>query len=377
MIERPLAVIAPHLPPAVCGIGDHTARLLAAFTPGRPLAFLVPEAAPDGQLAPSEFLGQPVRTFAFKRASLEGELNRIGECDVFVQYSGYGFHPRGSPSWLVEALLAWRQRGWGRLLVFFHELWGEISWRNSNAPWEWLHRGAVLRLASGADAVFTNIPDHVARLRAHLPGFQAALAPVGSNVTPPADPGDSQAPGRRGVFALFGRPGTRWRVLRALREDLAALAAAGRAHRVLIAGGGSAADAAAEDDLLPKGLAVEHHGFLGDAALSALLLRAELGLTDDVVVNWGKSTVFAIYAAHGLGILTQRGGEDGTEPAASCVRSAELRSVHPPGEEELRARAARLLAWFRREAAWPALAVRLGPALGLAPAARTRSLPDV
>ncbi|MBA3962726.1 MAG: hypothetical protein H0X40_12620 [Chthoniobacterales bacterium] len=57
---------------------------------------------------------------------------------VVLHYVNYGYDPRGVPSWLPRRLEE-IQRGGGRLITIFHELYAERSWRRSAfwlQPWQ-------------------------------------------------------------------------------------------------------------------------------------------------------------------------------------------------------------------------------------------------
>jgi hypothetical protein len=110
-------------------------------------------------------------------------------------------------------------------------------------------------------------------------------------------------------------------------------------------------------------LDIDRLGQLDPEGVSAALLRAEFGLTDEGLPTHAKSSVFAAYAAHGLGILTSHPDLSREEPVASLTRPAELLQSSPPSPDELRRRSKSLRNWYLQHADWPIVARTLKPIL--------------
>src|SRR5207253_1194812 len=84
---------------------------------------------------PPSVAGFPLIALGSRRArELPQALQQISGQDatsVLLQLSPYGFHPGGTPWWLLEGLTQWKAIGSGRrrLLTYFHELYA------TSAPW--------------------------------------------------------------------------------------------------------------------------------------------------------------------------------------------------------------------------------------------------
>ena len=79
------------IPPGTGGVRDY-AEIMSRHIPGRILA--------------------PTR---------DTPLSEYGSEDILLNFSGYGYHPRGIPTWLVERLVHLCARR-ARVGIFFHEL---------------------------------------------------------------------------------------------------------------------------------------------------------------------------------------------------------------------------------------------------------------
>jgi hypothetical protein len=108
---------------------------------------------------------------------------------------------------------------------------------------------------------------------------------------------------------------------------------------------------------------VESLGHLDPAGVSAALLRAEFGLTDEGLPGCTKSGVFAAYAAHGLPILSSDNGRSAEDPVASLTHAEEFLINPSLNIEQIRDRAKRLRRWYAEYADWPNLARALQPVL--------------
>ncbi len=360
--EPPLVVVVPHVPPVTCGVGDYSARLLEAWRPARALHFLVPQNG-DGTVPVSEFLGARVEHFPLRETAISAALAAQSPCDVLLHYSAFGFHPRGYPRALIRSLLSWRATGRGRLVVMFHELWDTSAEGTLRAPLEWLHRRAMRRLACAADAVVTNTTSHLDRLLALDPGLRVQVQPVASNI-----PLLSSPPVRSpGTALIFGMQGSRVRTMEAMGADLRELLERGRLCRMVLAGGGAHPRwNAREEECIARFLpaaSVERHGRIPAEEIAALLAQAEFGLCETEWKDWGKSTVFMTYAAHGLNILSPHGGTSREVPFRWLTRPHELLDPAGPDAAALHTRAAELHDWYDRAGGWDGLSETFREAL--------------
>lgn len=153
-----LLQVIPRLPPPICGVADYAISLArplrdlhrceSRFISASPLR--VQNAGHVG--FPVEFL--PRHTPSALR---EAVLRHPSTSGVLLQYSGYGFAPRGAPVWLVRALSQLKKSGrLPPLHVMFHELWFRGKITNSSF-WNWpLQRWGVGKLCSLASTITTN-----------------------------------------------------------------------------------------------------------------------------------------------------------------------------------------------------------------------------
>lgn len=341
---QPLTIVVTNVPPAVCGVGDYSARLLGVLGLEREVTCLLPPAAP---------LPDPPQLGRARVARLNDRGDLPGT-DVLVHYSGFGYAPRGYPRWLLAGLERWRAAHPQKRLTFMlHELWdtaAEGTWR---APIEWLHRRHLLRVLGQADGILTNTPGHVRRLHEHAPKLSVRVQPVATNI--PLPPAGCTPPREAGLAVVFGMQGSRVRSLEALGPGLRELLASGRLRRLALVGGGAHPRWTPREEnclaAFPAGT-VERHAWLPEEELSRILARAEFGVGETEWKDWGKSTVFMTYAAHGLNILSPHAGTRDEPPFRWLTSLDELRA----GSAPLAERASALQHWYRVTADWPQLA---------------------
>lgn len=219
---------------------------------------------------------------------------------VLVQYSGYGYHPRGLCGWLPRQLAALRQHRPVRITVYFHELLA------SGPPWKsafWLNgiqAHAARQMVEQADALWTNAESHAIWLR--------SCSQRGGNATPVVRPvfstiGEPAAPSalleRSREMVVFGSQASRQRVAQALRRDSSVLK--GLAVSGLVEAGSGTATLSAV-----AGTPTRFAGSLSRNEVSALLGRCRFGLIDYPAQLLAKSSVFAAYAAHRMAVVNLR-----------------------------------------------------------------------
>lgn len=249
------------IPPGTGGVHDY-AQILNRHIPGRILA--------------------PTR---------ETPLADYGRGDIVLNFSGYGYHPRGIPTWLVERLTQLRARG-ARVGIFFHELFA------SQPPWKsafWLgptQRRIAAELGNLADYWLTNCQMAAQWLQAHCKAVPHRVLPVYSNV---GEPPVRQSP-RGSTIVVFGGPSIRsqayarldasfWRW--ATEEGLAV-------HDIGPPIGSS------EYERLCDSQRIHAHGSLPADLVSQRLAEARFGLLCYPPHVVAKSGVFAAYSAHGV-----------------------------------------------------------------------------
>jgi hypothetical protein len=369
VVNGPTIIISPELPPTPGGLGDYVAKVVAQWPRIDDLKFVIPQPR-DGRA--ESLQGYPVDVIAPDADALLAKLPMNGG-NVLLQYSGYGFSAHGYPAWLARALLDWRKRCGGRLVIMFHEIWTFSPWWNKNFLLQQLHRRAIGTLVRVADSVFTSTASQAEHLTAFGPPSAIRVLPVGSNIDPGA--GTSARALQRGTAVVFGLQATRVRALRALCEQLRELARAERVTKIIALGAGNSpsGDVAERQVLGDLRLrdAFEQVGAASEAEISDALSTAELGISAQDPLSYTKSGTFMAYAAHGLCMLSDYADASQPNPMSLLVKPEELLSGIT--DAELDRRRLKVREWYNESASWPRIAGVLFDALDLAstkPAAR-------
>jgi hypothetical protein len=337
-VTHELLVITPELTPYAGGVGDYTLRLLENLPDRENIKCLVPP----------------------------GDLKEL-PLDVrktLVQYSAYGFDHVGYPRRLIRALIHWKKRSHGRLVVMFHEIWTFWPMTNKNCFVQMLHRRAIKRLLSHADVAFTSTPSQANHLRALSSTVPVYVLPVGSNISPKSG---VDLPRHAGLAVIFGRQPARVRSLKKMGASLNALATAGQLTRIIAVGANSGPQAHNEECDLLVNLSLadgfEQRGVESEANISEMLSTASFGIFGQDELSYGKSGTFMAYAAHGLNVLADFADPSKPEPLCWLVAPRDL--VGGISSSELKRRADRLREWEQREASWELIGAKISQALEL------------
>lgn len=273
--------IVPRLRPEVCGVGDYALTLAEECRArhGFDTQFLVldPRWAHGNQIA-----GFPVTSVDARLPADVSRMVRASDCDVAVlQYSGYGFHKRGTPVWLPRGLTDSHLP----LLTMFHELFatGPV---NSSAFWlSPVMRLLARQLAGLSQRVLTN-----REASAQWLGGGATALPVFSSLGETRPPVVMSA--REPWLAVFGYQARGhpwyWERLRHLVDKL-------KPSRVVALGRSCASVKAACGDV-----PCQETGVLPADAVSRWLARCRFGFFSYPPAFLGKSGILAAYMAHGL-----------------------------------------------------------------------------
>jgi hypothetical protein len=333
-----LAIIAPEAEPQTGGLADYTLRLLENLPGGQNFRVLVPsEHVP--QVPPN-----------------------VGK--ILVQYSAYGFHPLGYPRDLIQALIDWKNKTRGRLVVMFHEIWTFWPMTNKNFFLQLFHRRAIKRLLEHVDLAFTSTSSHAEHLRALCANTPIHVLPVGSNIRPSADVDLSR---ERGGAVIFGLPGSRLRALRKLQNSLSSLTAAKVITKIISVGAGSDFESKEEEERLLMRLQLtdgfQQLGAQSESAISKILATVSLGLFGQDELSYAKSGTFMAYAAHALNVLADFANPSKPAPICWLVAPGELLEGISPAE--LKTRAQRLRDWQEKTSSWKLIAAKFSEALEL------------
>ncbi|WP_243663186.1 glycosyltransferase [Rhodothermus marinus] len=177
-----IGLLFPALPPALDGIGDHTAHLAAALA-AESASVRVWTAQPEATSIPGV---EVVRAFRYPPRRGVLELGAVVSADppdwLIVQFNQFSYGRWGLNPFLPIALHSLRRRCPSmRLAVMFHEDFVPPSnWKNRVFRlWQIPQFRALGRMA---DVVAFSIQPWVARYRSWFPQAQVVHWPVGSNI---------------------------------------------------------------------------------------------------------------------------------------------------------------------------------------------------
>lgn len=363
-----LLIITPELSPTAGGVGDYTIQLLENW---------------HNVTNPRVLVAQPhLASLPYQVAILGSDQSSILEQLPFtggkllVQYSAYGFDRLGYPAALVRALIDWKGKTGGRLVIMFHEIWTFWPITNKNFFVQLFHRRAIKRLLRCADEVFTSTKSQAEHLRKLFPDRVIHVLPVGSNIRRNKEPLLSEGQRSRmdvdparipGWTVIFGRQSTRIRALKKMQKDLSSLGAAGLITKIVSVGARENPSRDEEERALLAGVQLkegfEQRGPVPEREISEILLTASLGVFAQDELSISKSGTFMAYIAHELNVLADFAGEPKPEPICWLVAPQEL--LRGISAAELKRRAASLLAWQQQVSSWELISESFARALGL------------
>jgi hypothetical protein len=367
-VNGELVVITPESSPAAGGVGDYTIRLLENW---------------HNVANPKVLVAQPnLASLPYQVAMLESDQSSILKQlpftggKVIVQYSAYGFDHLGYPAALIRALIDWKEKTDGRLVIMFHEIWTFWPITNKNFFVQLFHRRAIKRLLRCADEVFTSTQSQAGHLRRLFPKRVIHVLPVGSNIRRNEEPVLSEGEDSRmdvdlaripGCAVVFGRQSTRIHALKKMQSNLSALSAAGRITKIISVGAGDDSSRNKEERALLAGVRLkegfEQRGPLPEREISELLLTASFGVFAQDELSLSKSGTFMAYAAHELIVLADFAAGSKPEPICWLVAPQEL--LRGISAAELKRRAKSLLAWQRQISSWELISESFARALDL------------
>jgi glycosyltransferase involved in cell wall biosynthesis len=346
-VNGEVVVITPEL--STGGVGDYTLRLLENWPKTADIKILSSRSNLAGRSLPYR-----LDQLSPDPAAIMQQLP-ANNGQVLVQYSAYGFDGLGYPRKLIRALIAWKKKTGGRLVIMFHEIWTFWPITNKNSFVQYLHRRAIKRLLQCADEVFTSTQSQAEHLRTLWPRRSVHVLPVGSNIRRQDDVDPVRIPGRA---VLFGLQGGRIHALKKMQSSLKLVADAGRITRMISVGAGDDSQREAEERALLAALGFkedfEQQGPRSESEISDLLLTATFGIFAQDQLSLSKSGTFMAYAAHELNVLADFADVSMPEPICWLVAPREL--LGGVSEAELKTRAERLAAWQQQNSSWESIA---------------------
>ncbi|MDM0084457.1 hypothetical protein QTI17_28030 [Variovorax sp. J31P179] len=235
-------------------------------------------------------IGQSLQAPPFEMTRTTDISSLSGDC-LLLHFSGYGYHKRGVPLWLVEQVRRLRSR-FQAFGVVFHELyassppWGSAFWLGA-----WQKRIAR-ELLDLSDFWLTNREESGRWLLARRGAAPHRVLPVFSNVGEPASIDADRAP----HLVVFGGPGVRANVYQWAGGEV--FDCARRRGLVIHDIGPPLQDAQLAQRLVQEKAVV--HGKLSAQAVSQALSGASYGALSYPLDYASKSGVLAAYSAHGL-----------------------------------------------------------------------------
>ncbi len=333
-----VVIITPETEPGSGGLADYTLRLMENL-PGREKVQL---------FIPSK-----------RGAWLPPRADKI-----LVQYSAYGFDRLGYPRDLIRALIEWKTKAGGRLVVMFHEIWTFRAVTNKNFFVQLCHRGAIRRLLPHVDLVFTSTSSQAEHLRALHPNKPIQVLPVGSNIRPS---GDVDLPRKQGWAIIFGLSSARLRTLQKMHSNLRSLAAASLITKITSVGASSNPQSNEEERRLLINLQLadgfEQLGAQPESTISNILGKASLGIFGQDELSYAKSGTFMAYAAHQLNILADFADASKRPPICWLIAPGEL--LKGISSAEFKQRAQRLRNWQEQTSSWRLIGTKFSEALEL------------
>jgi hypothetical protein len=276
--------IVPRLPPSHCGVADYSLDIARELRRNHDIhtRFVVVEPSWSHKV---EVEGFKITVLPRRRAdALRAAIDESGHDVIVIQYSGYGFHRRGAPLWLLSGLTRVKQP----IVTMFHELFasGPIT---SSAFWlSPLMKLVARRLANRSSHILTNREGSATWLARN-----ATVMPVFSSLGECLSPIPIEQ--RENWLALFpyqsGNNPRYWTELTRLTESL-------RPDRLVLLGRHSQ-----QVHECVSGTLVDDRGVLPAEEVSRVLQQCRFGYLSYYPAYLGKSAILAAFAAHALALV--------------------------------------------------------------------------
>lgn len=357
-----LVFVSTALPPAVCGVGSHTAKLREHWPASGRLLHLVEAGADDSAAfyGADEFV-----QFDRSAKSLRAKLECVSPQALFVQYAGRAYSRWGAPWWFYTAIRDWRRRhAKVPMLLYVHELWADLKITHRQYWFERLSRWMMGQLMDMSDVVVTNTENHRERMLSLRPQCEVMILPVGTNIVPAQEPLGLRHRDGFKEFVVFGLPYSRLYTLRVFKDWLLKWQQDGVMHRLHVIGPSDERWSSEEDQLL-SGLCKEivcKHGALPEKEVSELLSRCGFGLMAQRPESMTKSGSLMAFLSHGCAIVSPYAAPQMIKPVRWFVKPEELTASSDLVALTLE-RQESLKDWHDENAKWPKITERLAEVL--------------
>jgi len=346
-------VVAPRLPPEICGVGSYAWELHRAWPGSRPISWLVLSGADASR---QEWPNENIQTFSPDAAGFEQLLSAQPGRDVLLHYAGRAYQRFGIPFWMPEAFSRWKAKDKRRKLhVVFHELPAHLPLLSRQGIVQRLSFRVARRLANQATTLLTNSEHHAALLKNWVSRSDVHWFPVPSNIPPP-DNDSFSGKRRRGEFVIFGLPFGRLQTVQLFRDWISSWLKTGRLRILHLVGPRDETFSVQADRLLGECLsadAVIQHGALPSAEVSQRLLEGEFCLSTATKLNWSKSGSFMAFASHACPVVTT---EQMPVPLNQTISPIDVATI---SQEAAGEKGAALREWYSQNAEWAIVAKRI------------------
>lgn len=316
--------LTPRLPPAVCGVGDHTRNLARAMAEeGVDVGFIQRESLKPGGDLPAG----PIDHWLDTPASLVNCVREQHPDWLWVQLSGFGYSRWGAPFALSRALKAVRRAlPETRLVVCMHEIHCRINQLGVKGPvvgpWQ---RHTVRSVARQADFIFTSTAQFFRQIVRdyRVDAKKVDFLSIGSNLPEVEINAHQRRQIRRqlgwssdevvAVTFGFARPQTR--SMERCRPCLIRGIESGKLHRIVCVGGrpGEVSPEFGKwTRTLSRSGALEVMGHQADRRVAEILACSDFAFIYHPPSQLRKSSAFAAFAFAGLPVLVSGGDADQT-----------------------------------------------------------------
>lgn len=373
--------IVPLFPPVIDGVGDYSLNLARALRSEHSIdsRFIVTDPIWKGPGEIDDFaVAGPT---SFSSNALVEDLGR-DQC-VILHYVGYGYHRKGIPTWLVDAIERWcRGRSQTRLIIIFHEIWSNgPPWRSAFylAP---IQKRLVARLLRASAHAFTNALWAWRKLDRTRPSG-ATFLPVSANIQPTGEPAAHPRGSELFQPLIFGQEWTRVRAVQKHESLLRAFQQQNLIERALVMGKGAHLDPPSRDVAILKSiLPVEKISVLGEknaAEAAEIFDRADFLLCPIRPRDLCKSSsVMSAFACGCPVVVAPPHESESPDPlrpqhfVAITDSECQLRDLASFSLRKwnLQRVAIQARAWFQENAAWPVIAARIAEKISAMPVKR-------
>jgi hypothetical protein len=263
---------------------------------------------------------------------------------ILLHVSPYGYQKRAVPWWLASGIQRIQKTpDHPPIVTFFHELFASGP-PTSSAFWlQPLQKHILRKIARSSSSRLTNRQPYADWLDFNSPSKRATPAlPVFSNfgeMTTRTSLHDR--PPEIAMFSAGNHSGKPLSEMVAQAAKLSHRLGLARIHLI-----GKCSEAIPDDTPIP----VDRHGLLSPDAISRILRTCQLGYTAYTPTHFGKSTLLAAMASHGLAVVC-RGDQtqwpDGLNNQVHLINEPDLFTSGPPTPTTLDTLSASLYNWYQ------------------------------